>query len=429
MEKFKQFLNTMVLNVKLKKILKIAICFLTAFYIFSIPTFSGRETYNIISYVAMALLMGTSIIYIIFFKDVRFSKKTLFLPGFVLFAFFGTLFFSHAFRDYLTLILLTFTFYALLVAFSIINDLELILKLFTFAFLAFALYFVFHYRSDILNVSKFTGESFRLGWDFDNPNTIGTFMTISVTTSLYLALFGKRKLNYLFLLTTLLFFLVGFTTGSRTFIVLSALSLLLLLIFKFKKHWLILLIILAGLLAVFIILLNTPLLATVKYRILDTIAVFNGINNGGTFGSTGERLLWQRYGNYFGSYHMLFGLGTNGFSVFSGTHTYTHGNFSEVLCDFGLSGFILFYLSLLIPAVLSILSKKKERFFVVTAVSVFLIEGFLTVYYYSKVTFVLLAICYFVINNDTFSECIRKHKKKHYEKHKLIYSGIYELEI
>ncbi len=429
MERIKLFLNRLAGNEKLKKALTISVCVLTAFYVFSIPTFSARVTYNIISYFAMALLIGVSLIHIIIFRDIKFDKKTLFLPGFVLFASLGTLLFSHAFRDYLTLILLTITFYALLLAFSIVKDLELVLKLIAFAFLAFSLFFIFHYRYDILNVSKFSGESFRLGWDFDNPNAIGSFMNVSITVSLYLALFGKKKINYLFLLCTVVYFLVGFTTGSRTFIVLSALSVLILLIYKFKKHWWILIIILAGLVTIFVILLNTPLLATMKYRILDTIAIFNGTNNGGTFGSTGERILWQKYGNYFGSYHMLVGLGTNGFAVFSGTHTYTHGNFSEVLCDFGLTGFVLFYLSLLIPAVLSVLSRKKERFFVVTAISVFLIEGFLSVYYYNKVTFVLLAICYYVVNQDSFSEYIRKHKSNYYAKHKIIYSDYYELEI
>lgn len=430
MERIKSFFAKLAFNSKLKKTLVISVCVLTAFYVFSIPTFSARVVYNVISYIAMALLMGVSFVYIVIFRDIKFDKKTLFLPGFVLFASLGTLFFSHAFRDYLTLILLTITFYTLLVAFSIIKDFELILKLFIFAFLAFALYYIFHYRNDILNVSKFTGESFRLGWDFDNPNTIGTFMNVSITVSLYLALFGKKKINYLFLLATVIYFLVGFTTGSRTFIVLSALSVIILLIYKFRKHWWILIIIFAALITLFIILLNTPFMATIRYRIIDTFAILAGTsNNGGGFGSTAERMLWQQYGNYFGSYHMFFGLGTNGFSVFSGTHTYTHGNFSEVLCDFGLSGFVLFYLVLLIPAVLSVLSRKKERYFVVTAIAVFLIEGFLSVYYYSKVTFVLLAICYFVVNKDSFSEYIQKHKKNYYAKHKLIYSDVYELEI
>lgn len=430
MNKIKELIARVSSNEKIKKAFVLVISVLTAIYVFSIPSFSNRVTWNIVSYLAMAFLVSSSIIYIVIYKDVTFDKKTLLLPGFVLFASIGTLLFSHAFRDYLTLILMTITFYTLLVSFSIIKDLNWILRIVSLAFVAFSLYYIIHYRYDILNVSQFSGESFRLGWYFDNPNAIGTFMHVGIAASLYLAFFSTKKIDLLFLLAVILFFLIGFTTGSRTFLILSALAVVILLFFKFKKHWWIFIIILAGLITIFIILLNTPLLVTVKYRIIDTFKIFTGTSQGGGgIGSTGERILWQKYGTYFGSYHIIFGLGVNGFSIFSGTHTYTHGNFSEVLCDFGLGGFILFYLTLLIPAVLAILARKKERFFIITAVAIFLIEGFLSVYCSSKVTFVLLAICYYIVNKDGFAEYLQIRKREYYKKNKLIYSENYEIDI
>ena len=408
--RIRTFLDKMANNKILQKVFFYLICALTLLYVFTIPSFSARERVYIIAYFAMALLLGASILYIIIFRNYKFDKRTLMLPLFVIFAFFGTLFFSHAFRDYLTLILLAVTFYTLLVAFSIINDSRLALQIVTFALLAFSIYYIVVYRHDILNASKFTGESFRLGWYFDNPNAIGTFMNIGISISLYLALFGKNKWYYLFLLATFVFFLVGFTTGSRTFILSSILSVVLLLFFRFKQHWLVFLLILVALIVVFIALLNTPLMVTVKYRIQDTLDIFTGGGSGGgTAGSTTERLLWQQYGLYFGSRHLIFGYGTNGFAVFSGTHTYTHGNFSEVLCDFGLPGFILFYSVFLIPAIILTLSHKKEKFFVLTTTAVFLLEGFLSVYYYSKVTYVLLAINFFAIKDLTFKDVLALH--------------------
>lgn len=430
LSKLRLFLDKLAGKKMLQRIFFYTILVLTAFYVFTIPSFSGRDRVYLIAYFAMALLLGVSLLYILIFRNFKFDKRTLVLPIFIISAFFGTLFFSHAFRDYLTLILLTITFYTLLVAFSILHDSQLILKIITYALLAFSLYYIIVYRHDILNVSNFTGDSFRLGWYFDNPNAIGTFMNIGISISLYLSLFGKKKIYYLFLIATFVFFLIGFTTGSRTFILTSLLSVILLLFFRFKKHWLVFLLILIVLTVIFIALLNTPLLVTVKYRIEDTLAFFKGEGTGGgTAGSTTERMLWQQYGLYFGSRHIIFGYGTNGFSVFSGTHTYTHGNFSEVLCDFGLTGFVFFYAALIIPAIVLAFSNKKEKFFIITVTSVFLLEGFLSVYYYSKVTYVLLAISYLAIKDVSFKECLEKHKRERFKKSKTESYDFYQVNI
>ncbi len=430
MNKIGAWLNKISINLKLKKTLLYFICGITFLYIFSIPSFSSRERIYILAYVFMALLLGLSIVYIVIYRDISFDKKTLIIPSFVLFCSIGTILFSHEFRDYLTLVLMTITFYTLLVAFSAIKNLEWIFSIITFAFIAFAIYYVIVYRNEILNVSKYTGDSFRLGWYFDNPNTIGIFMNVGISISMYLSLFSKKKINLLFLISTLLFFVVGFTTGSRTFIILSLVSVILILFFRLKKHWIIFIIVFASLVTLFIILLNTPLLATMRYRLLDTFAILTGTGNaGGTAGSTTERILWLQYGMYFGSRHALFGLGMDGFAVFSGTKTYTHANFSEVLCDFGLPGFILFYSALLIPAVMSILSKKKEKYFVITAIVAFFLEGFFSVHYYSKVTFVLLAICYYVINDVSFTKCMKERKTEYFKKNKLIYYDYCEIDI
>ena len=119
----------------------------------------------------------------------------------------------------------------------------------------------------------------------------------------------------------------------------------------------------------------------------------------------------------------------DGFAVFSGTNTYSHANFSEMLCDFGLIGFILFYATLLVPAVLAIMSKKKEKYFIVSALVAFLLEGFFSVYFYSKVAYVLFAICYFLISDISFNECIRTKKLDYYQKNKLVYYDYCEIDI
>ena len=266
MAKIKRFLDTLANNQKLKKVLFVFVCAFVFFYVFSVPSFSGRERYNLISYFAIGALFGFSLLHILIYRNFRFDKRTLILPTFILFAFIGTPISSHEFRDYLTLVLLTITFYVLLISFSIIDNSDLFLMLIVFALLSFSIYFIIHYRNELMHFSEYVPESAesRLGWDFDNPNAVGMFMNIGVSASLYLSLFGKKKINLLFLLATVIFFFIGITTGSRTFIVSSAIAIVALLFFKFRKHWLIFLIILGVLVATFIILLNTPYLATIK---------------------------------------------------------------------------------------------------------------------------------------------------------------------
>ena len=140
-------------------------------------------------------------------------------------------------------------------------------------------------------------------------------------------------------------------------------------------------------------------------------------------------MLWQQYGLYFGSRHLIFGLGTNGFNAFSGTHTYTHGNFSEVLCDFGLIGFLLYYSAFIVPLVLSFLSNKKERFFVITVIFVLLIDGFLSVYYYDKTTFVLLAVCYYSIKDLSLDDCLLSKKRQYFNKNNYVYCDYCQIDI
>ena len=109
------------------------------------------------------------------------------------------------------------------------------------------------------------------------------------------------------------------------------------------------------------------------------------------------RSLWLDFAFTFGSKNLLFGLGADGFSIFSGVFTYSHSNISEVMCDFGLSGWILFYLPLVICFAKSFKILYSKRSFVVSFVLYYLIVSFSNVFYYNKIYYIVLAFMYYLV--------------------------------
>lgn len=385
-------------NNKFRKFSYYAILVVLCLYVFSIPSFANRVGLNYICYALVALLIGLVFLHVLIFGlKKKVDKRIFIIVIFIGTSLIGTLSYSHQFRGLLTLVLLAISMFAIYFAMVIIDNNDLLFGIFTFAFFAFAIYYIYFYRDAILNYASYSYDEFRLGWDFENPNTVGSFMTMAISLSLFFVLFRKTWVRFLFLIPSAAFLLVGFTTGSRTFIISLFVIAICFILFKFKKHIIIASLIIVGLIVLSVVLINSlPFLSTIKYRLDDTLSIFA---NGGASGSTLERVLWQKYGFYLASRRLFFGFGESGFALASGVKTYTHGNFSEVLCDFGLVGFLLFYCFNLGPAFISLFSKKKDRDYVITILIVLLINGFLSVYYYDKCTYVIMAYCYYLLDN------------------------------
>lgn len=385
-------------NEKIKKFAYFAILATLFLYVFSIPSFANRIGFNYICYALVAILIALDILYIsIYGLQKRFDKRLLLIVVFIVSSLVGTISFSHQFRGLLTLVLLSVSMFAIYFAMIVISNNKLLFRLFALAFFAFAVYYLIFYREAILNYASYSYDEFRIGWDFENPNTVGSFMTLALSLSLYIAIFQKGKTRFLYLLPAAAFLLVGLTTGSRTFLISIFVIAICFIFFKFKKHLVIASIVVVGLLIISIILINTlPFLATIKYRLDDTLSIFSF---GVASGSTLERILWQKYGFYLASRRMFFGFGESGFAFASGVKTYTHGNFTEMLCDFGVIGFLIFYCFNIGPAFISFFSKKEDKEYVISILIVMLINGFLSVYYYDKCTYVIMAFCYYLLDN------------------------------
>ncbi len=383
-------------NAKIRKIAYYAIAVLTFLYIFSIPSFSGREKWNLISYFLMGLLGAFTILYTILYSKFKFNKLFIVILAFVAYSLIGTLIYSHEFRRWLTLILMTLTMFILYFAFMAINNNRLIFKILVFAFLGFSAYFLIVYRNSF---SKLDLSYLRMGDYFDNLNTIGFYFSIAFSVSLYVGLLFKRKIELLYLLPSLLFFALGFLTGSRAFILVMVVGTLTILFIRLRnKKWLFLVItILFAVL--FIILINIPIFSFLKDQFDRMLFTLFGIGYSKVDTSTVQRILYPQYAFQLAGRNLLFGYGCNGFAIYSGIGTYSHNNYAEVMCNFGIIGFILYYLSFFIPVAYSFNPKDESVYIVFVLAALYLIRSFFGVTYYTKDSYLILALCYYLIRD------------------------------
>ncbi len=237
---------------------------------------------------------------------------------------------------------------------------------------------------------------FRLGSYFDNPNGVAAYAIVGVATALYLILFLRNKFRYFFIFPALTSSLVGLTTGSRTFVLVFFIFLAIFLFFKFQNHKWIYLAILVSLIVFGIVFINLPFMSTLRERFIRSLGTIFGFENKADT-STISRFLWIDYGFVLGSKNLLFGYGSDGFSIYSGVETYSHSNYAEVICNFGVIGFILFYLPLLLLILYSFKDKKVDKRFIFTFSIYFIITGFSTVLYYKKIYYMILAFMFYLV--------------------------------
>lgn len=395
----KTFIFMLRKNMLFKKILIIFQYIFISLYTFSLPSFSGRNTFNLISYFFMGCLVILAIISTIIYSKFRFHWYLLIIPAFSIWAFVGTAIYSHSFRGWFSLILMSITLFTFYFSFIFINNIKCVLKTIVFSLLLFCVYFFVIYYKDILNYKNFVGDSFRLGDYFDNVNHIGSYLIIGFAISIYLTFFFVKKRELLYSLASLCFAFVGFTTGSRTFIISIIASLLVILFMKFKKRKIILLISIVSSILVFAALINMPFLSVLKKRMFGFFGTF--VTGEASETSSIQRYLWQIYGVHLGSKQLITGYGYNGFAIYSGVGTYAHANYSELLSNYGLIGLLLFYGAIAYMFVLAVKSNSGQFNIIIIFASLFFVNSFLMVYYYDKATYLMLAIMYYVVDSET----------------------------
>jgi hypothetical protein len=395
-------------NALLRKILYWAIVAFLFLYTFSIPAFSGRPVWYLVSYALMGSLAGLTIVYTFLYTQFKFNRWLILPTSFVAFSLIGTIIYSHQFRMWLTLFLMLLTLVIFYYAFVAIENKRLIFQILLFSFLAFGIYFFIHYIDKLATLDLFNS---RLGDYFDNENAIGFYFTIAYTLSLFSALFYKHKLELLFIIPTVLFLFLGVLTGSRAFILSVIFGSLFVLYIKLKNHKLIFLAIVICFIVITIILLNLPVFKPVKDGFDRALFTMFGIGNSKVDASTLQRYVWSQYSLYLGGKNALFGYGASGFGIFSGIGTYSHNNFGEVLCNFGIIGFILYYANFFLPLTMSIRKKDEEMYIIAILVIVYLLRSFFGVTYYAKEAYLVIALLFFLTKDYGLYEFKKKPKK------------------
>ncbi|MDD4153812.1 MAG: O-antigen ligase family protein [Bacilli bacterium] len=268
------------------------------------------------------------------------------------------------------------------------NNNKLVLAL-TFASLSlFSLYFFVIYFKEIFDFANLANV--RLGSYFDNVNGVGGYFVTAFLISCYYLLFSKLKYGIIFFVPTIFFALLGTTTGSRTFLLTIIVGLFSLVFIRYRKKKILLFSISILLFASIALLLFLPFLSNLRDRLFSFFAYIEGEN---IDYSTLTRTLWQKYGIYLGVRHLLFGTGAYGFMALSGVGTYTHGNFAEMICNFGVIGFLVYYSLFAIAFKDSFKSKGSFKYFAYAILVAYLFKGILTVYYYDKLTVFELSLC------------------------------------
>lgn len=381
---------------RVHKVINVAFLVCLALYIFSIPAFSARAKWNYVSYFLMALCAAITMAEYALYEKLFFDRRLLIFVAFAAEALVGTIIFSHEFRHWLTIILVTLSLVIFYYAFNFVRDKRLIYQIIAFSLLAFGAYFAIVYYKRVLTF-KISGDA--LGGYFDNVNAVGTYFSIGSVLFLYLALFNKKKLEYLYLIPALAMLYFGIFTGSRHFLITTFVAAFLVLFLSIKKRKWISLIVLGAAIGLFFIIIQMPSLADFRERINRAITTLFGIGNAKIDPSVVQRTLWPRYAFNLGSKQLLFGYGVEGFSIYSGIGTYAHNNYAEVLCNFGIVGLVIFYSAVLYPFFLAIKSKDKSKYIVIIIITFYLVKGFFGVYYYTKDAYMMLALCFCLVKN------------------------------
>lgn len=196
----------------------------------------------------------------------------------------------------------------------------------------------------------------RITGTLENANLYGLTLLFAITLSLYLIKTNTNKWHKLFyyLLISFFSYLIIFTGSRKAIIGFASLPILLYITYFIKigkRHLfriLCLTILLLGFLIGFsIYLTQTPF----YYRIqsFQELIISSDINTVED-GSLINRFYFYKMAYHLWKQHPILGVGNDQFRYYTGVYfpllrsTYSHSNYMEILADFGIVGFILYYL-------------------------------------------------------------------------------------
>ena len=194
--------------------------------------------------------------------------------------------------------------------------------------------------SEIIN-AMMGDESVRLGTEINQQNSFGMMNATTVMVAFYNFLYKRRfKLFHVAVMASS--FVLAMSSGSRKALLMMCVGILIMVVKKYGWKKLYKLVIVATLIIVaFTAVMKLPIFETVVKRM-------EGINNlikgdGGDASAKARMEMIVDGWNVFKD-RIVIGFGANNYKNVTRFKTYSHNNFIEVLVDFGLVGFALYYL-------------------------------------------------------------------------------------
>lgn len=380
-----------------KNKMEFIINFLFLLFTFSIPSFS----YNFLHVVP--IIIATILMLIILFYVIKYSTIVIdfvtstFLLYLILIV---ASFLINGFNKFpQTPLLLGFLFLAIYQYAKTSKNEKTLMCLFFVGVSLFAVFFTIYYRDPIFSFDF----SYRLGGFFGNQNQIGDFFTLGYVFSLYLVFFNK-KIYYS--IPLLCFAFLGLFTGSKTVLLLLALSTFLaILLFFGKKRWYLSFISILAALLLFIVVLSLPQLAPFARRMKDFMDFLLGSGNSVDRSSILRSHMIDE-AIYLFLRSPLLGNGFASFSELSGSGTYSHNTIVELLSNFGIFTFITFEVILIYPIYSYLKSGNKDKIetyiFIQTAMIV--ISQISSMLYTAKEFYVLISLFAVYFSNKNNSE-------------------------
>lgn len=371
--------------------------FLFAIYCFSIPSFNERSPHYLVLYVFFAILV-IAMIFSFFQKgNFIFDIKSLLFFALSLTSVVGTVIYSKQFGNMLSLFNMALSFFVFYIFYSNFDRKKALLSI-ALGFTAFLFYFYIVYLKEIITLSFI---STRLGLYFGNQNLIASYFLYTIVLLLYFLLFEKiifsskiKNVLYYSVLLILLFLCLfaGITTGSRTFLIKTFVCFAVMFFIRFKNNIIILLVSTIVGFVILVLFFTIPSFGFLSSKIIDSVLVIFGIGNPSLDYSTYFRMTYMKMGFEIGLSNFLFGTGSFGFTTLAGVGTYSHSNFSEMLCNFGIIGFISYY-SIFLIAIYYLFKLKNAHYpLLIALIAINILDGFSGVNYFQKSQTIILPV-------------------------------------
>ena len=390
-------MNQLWMNMKSSFNINKILGFFIGLYIISLPLFSFREEYFMLTNLIAGIAVGLFLIKVLLNKGyLKISPFFFLFLSFIVFGFFTFLYAinkEYVFKQSITLFL---NFILCLVVYNYIekkSDLERIMKYFILGSLL-SIGFIY-YQSDI-----FSGE--RIGEVLANVNMLALIFFISLS---FLTYFMISRKNWFLMIPGLIMFIFIILTGSRKGFLSIVLFILLMSLFL-SKNWMKgivkTLIVVVVLLTIFkmVIMKNEVFYSVLGKRIVTMDNYFSG--NQQIDRSTAERAFMYQFGIEQIRKRPIWGYGLDNYRVLLlnsglGRETYSHNNYIELLVNGGVIGLFLFYaMYFYLFWILKKYLKQKHLMATILVINnlIIIILGMAMVHYTDKIFYLLLTMGY-----------------------------------